>query len=304
MKIIKYRKIFLGIAISFFVASIVLVCTYGLNPGMEFKGGTSWQIKISASQEEVKNFLATNVGLKNFSVFPEEETNSFIIRSDEISEVEHQNYATLLKDKFGSLEEIQFDSLGPAVGNELKQKALIAIICAIFGIALYIAFAFRKVSYPVRPWQYGAATIISLSHDVLVPTGIFAFLNFTRGTEMDINFLTALLVIMGFSVHDTVVVFDRIRENLLHSGNRSGIGKKELGEVIDSSVNQTLKRSIFTSCTVIIMLVSLFILGPASLKNFVLTLLIGISFGTYSSIFIASPLLYIFYKDKKVDKKR
>ncbi len=302
MKIIKYRKIFLGIALFFVLGSIAAAVVLHLNPGMEFRGGTMWQIKISADRNEVKNFLESGTGLKNFTIYSESETGSLIIRSEEISEADHQKYADLLKTRFGGFEELRIESIGPAIGNELKKKAIIALGFAIMGIALYVTFAFRKVSYPIKPWQYGLIVILTLLHDVAIPVGVFAVLNFLKGTEIDINFLTALLVIMGFSVNDTVVVFDRIRENLLKAGHRGSLSKNDLGTIIDASVKQTMRRSIFTNMTVMVVLASLFILGPVSLKNFIIALFVGVFFGTYSSVFVASPLLYLFYRPSKVDK--
>ncbi len=301
MSIIKSRKFFLSLAAVFVTLSIAAVLFIGLRPGMEFKGGTLWQIRSSASVEEMKSFLSAE-GIQNFTLYPEKETNSFIVRSPEIAETDHVRYAADASAKFSGFEELRFESIGPAIGNELKSKAFWALGIAIIAIAIYVTFAFRKVSYPIKPWQYGAIVVITLFHDVSIPAGAFALLNLLRGTEIDINFLTALLVIMGFSVNDTVVVFDRIRENLLKGGHRGRMSKKDLGEVIDESVKQTARRSAFTNVTVMIVLVSLFVLGPISLRNFILALFLGVFFGTYSSIFVASPLLYLFYRPSTVDK--
>ena len=182
-------------------------------------------------------------------------------------------------------EEKQFDSVGPVVGQELKRRAYIAIGTVLFLIVIYIAFAFRKVSRPVAPWKYGLAAIIALFHDIFIPTGIFSILGHYLGVEIDLLFVTGLLTILGFSVHDTIVVFDRIRENL-----RKGLGKN-FEETVNISVNQTITRSINTSLTVFLTLLAIFIFGGASVKYFALLLMIGVFFGTYSSIFVASSLL-------------
>jgi len=190
------------------------------------------------------------------------------------------------------LEEKNFSSIGPTVGSELRRKATWAILAVILGISLYIAWAFRKVSEPIKSWKYGIATLISLLHDVSIPTGMLALLGYWKGIEIDTNFIVALLVVMGFSVHDTIVVFDRIRENLLINRGR----KITLGEIINYSINETLVRSINTSLTLMLVLVALLVFGPPTLFYFVLTILVGTIFGTYSSIFVASPLLYLWQK--------
>jgi len=165
---------------------------------------------------------------------------------------------------------------------------------------LYLSYAFRQVSRPMASWHYGVTAILSLIHDISIPTGLFAILGHVHGVEIDSNFIVALLVILGFSVHDTIIVFDRIREKLrTHPG-------LDFGQVMNESINETLRRSIFTSLTLVLVLLALLIFGPASLFYFTLTLLIGTFFGTYSSIFIASPLLYDWYLflQKRKNKKQ
>jgi preprotein translocase subunit SecF len=165
----------------------------------------------------------------------------------------------------------------------------LVLIC----ISLYIAFVFRKTSFRIKSWKYGLITLLTLFHDVSIPTGFLAFLGWWRGIEIDVNFIVALLVVVGFSVHDTIVVFDRIRENLIVNREK----RMSLAEIINYSVNETMARSINTSLTLIFVLVALIILGPPSLIYFALTILIGTVVGTYSSIFVASPLLYLWQKD-------
>jgi preprotein translocase subunit SecF len=180
---------------------------------------------------------------------------------------------------------LRFESIGPVVGAELKSKAIWAFILVLFGISLYIAFAFRKVSYPVSSWKYGIATLICLFHDAVIPAGLYAWWGSVKGLEIDTNFIVAILTIMGFSVHDTIVVFDRIRENLIvHKG-------KKLDEIINISINQTFARSINTTLTLVIVLLALYLFGAPTLSYFILLILIGTIIGTYSSIFMASPLL-------------
>jgi len=174
----------------------------------------------------------------------------------------------------------------------LKTKAMWAIVLVLIGISLFIAWAFRKVSEPVKSWKYGIVTLITLVHDVSIPAGLLALLGYWKGIEIDTNFIVALLVVMGFSVHDTIVVFDRIRENLTLNRGR----KFDLGDIIRFSVKETFTRSVNTSLTLILVLVVLLAFGPPSLFYFILTILVGTIFGTYSSIFVASPLLYLWQR--------
>ena len=300
MNIIAHRKIFLSISGIFVLLSIAAIIVFGFQPGIDFVGGTLWQLRLTQinadgkqiNAEIVKNFFGTDLGVKNVTVFPGE-NQSFLIRLPHISEEEHQNYLQSLKTKFGEIEELRFENIGPAIGKELRTRAFWAIGLVLLGISLYIAFAFRKVSYPIKSWKYGVITLVTLFHDIAIPAGLLSVLGWSGGIEIDTNFVVALLVIMGFSVHDTIVVFDRIRENLLLQR-----GRFDLANIINSSVNQTLSRSINTSFTLILVLLALFFLGPVTLKYFVLTILIGTIIGTYSSIFVASPLLLIWKSSK------
>jgi len=290
MNIIGHRKIFLTISGLLVATAIAVIIIFGFQPGIDFSGGTLWQLRTTNNQQQttndnLKTFFETDLGLKGVMVFPAE-NNSFLIRLPHISEDEHQNFLSALKNKFGEIDELRFNNIGPAVGEELKTRAFWAIGLVILGISIYIAFAFRKVSYPVKSWKYGIITLLTLFHDIIIPAGLIAVLGWRLGVEIDTNFVVALLVVMGFSVHDTIVVFDRIRENLLLQR-----GRFDLATVINSSVNQTFARSVNTSLTLVLVLFALLFFGPITLHYFVLTLLVGVIFGTYSSIFVASPLL-------------
>ncbi len=290
MNIIGNRKIFLSISGLLVLASIAAIFVFGFQPGIDFNGGTLWQLKITngkqrTTTDDLKTFFGTDLGIKDAIVFPAE-NSSFLIRFSHISEEEHQTYLENIKTKFGETEELSFQNIGPAIGQELKTRAFWAIALVILGISLYVAFAFRKVSYPVKSWKYGVITLLSLFHDIVIPAGLIAVLGWKLGVEVDTNFVVALLVIMGFSVHDTIVVFDRIRENLALQH-----GRFDLANVINISVNQTFSRSVNTSLTLVLVLVALFFFGPTTLHYFILTLLVGTIVGTYSSIFVASPLL-------------
>jgi preprotein translocase subunit SecF len=186
------------------------------------------------------------------------------------------------------IEEMRFESIGPIIGQELKDKALKAILAVLAAIILYIAWAFRKVSDPVSSWKYGVTAIIALAHDVIIPTGVFVLLGHFMGVELDILFVTAVLTILGFSVNDTIVVFDRTRENLARDHH-----KHDFDYIVNKSVNETIRRSIITSLTTFVVLFAVYLFGGETIKNFVLALMIGVIVGTYSSIFLASPLLVV-----------
>ena len=307
MNIIKRKNIFLTISAILVIGSILAVAIFGFKTGIDFKGGTMWQIKLADNQpastgrgeqlttSNIKEFFETDLGLKNIIVFPSD-NQSFLVRLESISESDHQKYLGSLKQKFSSIEELRFESIGPTIGSELKNKAIWAIILVLIGISLFVAYAFRKVSYPVKSWKYGVITLFTLFHDVIVPAGLIAILGKYSGVEIDTNFVVALLVVMGFSVHDTIVVFDRIRENLLNQK-----GKTPFDEIINTSINQTLARSINTSLTLILVLLVMFFFGPLTLKYFILTILVGTTVGAYSSIFVASPLLTIWHKYSRVN---
>jgi len=292
--VIKYKNLFIGFSIIITIAAVASMGVFGFKQGIDFVGGTFWQVRLpssEASAQILSEFLSAQ-NLENVLVREGEVAGDFSIRTKELSEERHQEILQLMKSRFGSVEELSFASIGPAIGKELRSRSLLAFVLVLFGISLYIAFAFRKVSYPVSSWKYGFVTLITLFHDALIPAGVFAYLGHTQGVEVDTNFIVAILVIMGFSVHDTIVVFDRIRERLLLAKNR-----EDLGDVINASIQQTFARSINTSLTLVIVLVALYIFGAPSLQAFTLMILIGTVVGTYSSIFVASPLLTYLQKN-------
>lgn len=293
VNVIGHRKIYLGISVVLVGAAVFASLFWGFKQGIDFTGGTLWQFKLSGneSSSQVEEFFRNDLKVNEVKINTDEEGGSLFVRIPDISEAEHQKFSNDLKTKFGVFEEMSFQSIGPSVGAELRQKSITAMILVLLGISLYIAYAFRKVYQPISSWKYGVVTLVSLFHDVAIPAGMLAVLGHFGAVEIDGNFVVALLVVVGFSVHDTIVVFDRIRENLLISR-----GKKEFGEVINESVNETLARSINTSLTLILVLSALYLVGPVSLHYFVLTLLVGVTVGIYSSIFVASPLLYVWHK--------
>ena len=292
-KLLKYKNIFLGISVLLMVGSIVAMSVFGFKLGIDFTSGSLWQIEVpNASIEDIRGVFSEKFDIDEINIALDEGTNVFSLSLRELSDTERQEIMGVLKTDFGSnAKELDFWSMSPVVSNELRSKAWWAVGLVLIGISLYITFAFRKVSKPVQSWKYGLITLLTLFHDVILPAGLFSVLGKTQNVFVDINFIVALLVIMGFSVHDTIVVFDRIRETLMHQ-----TGRIDLEEVIDQSIASTIARSINTSLTLIIVLLALLFLGPANLHYFTLTLLVGVTVGIYSSIFVASPLLYVWHK--------
>ena len=288
--IIGKKYYFLGFSGALVLASVLVILMFGLHFGIDFTGGSILEVEFpnmippSARVSQVVDSL--NVG--SVTAQPTGE-RGMLIRFGAVDENMHQVIVEeLRKDGGGEIDEKRFDSIGPTIGKELKQNAAIALVVAIVAIVLYIAWAFRHVSEPVSSWKYGVVAVIALIHDVTIPTAVFAVLGKFLGVPIDVLFITALLTIMGFSVHDTIVVFDRTRENL-----RKLKGREEFSVVVNRSVNETFTRSINTSVTILLALVAIVVFGGESVRYFALALIIGIVFGTYSSIFIASPLLVI-----------
>ena len=307
LNIIGRKNIFLAVSAVLIGIALVAMVIFGFRQGIDFAGGTLWQFSIASntpSVDDLKSFFSaqggsasggkSNLDASDAIVTYDEANGSFMARLPDVSEPDHQKLSSLLKTSHPSFEEAGFQSIGPSVGNELRKNAIIAMILVILGISLYVAFAFRKVFQPVSSWAYGFITLLTLFHDVAIPAGLLALLGHYAKIEIDGNFIVALLVVMGFSVHDTIVVFDRIRENLLLDR-----GKTAFPELVNKSVNQTIARSVNTSLTLILVLLALYFAGPASLHYFVLTLLVGVTTGIYSSIFVASPLLVLWQNRKK-----
>lgn len=297
MWVVNYRKVWFTLSAVLVLASVWAFYSYGFNLSIDFKGGTLTEVHYNTkalSKEQIDSALSKE-NLGGFSIRPTG-TDGFVVRTRELSETEKMELKNTLipAGVTGSIE--RQTTIGPTAGAELKSKAFKAIIVVVLMIVLFVTFAFRKVSRPVASWKYGLATIVALAHDVIIPTGIFVALGHYFGLEIDLLFVTGLLAILGYSVHDTIVVFDRVRENLGHKpANTSGEFEKTVGE----SVSQTFGRSINTSLTILITLLALYVYGSSATKDFSLLLIVGLIAGTYSSIFIASPLLLTFFKWQK-----
>jgi preprotein translocase subunit SecF len=295
MFIIKNKFIFLGISAVVVLSALVSLAVFGLRFGIDFKGGTALEVEylVARPQSSAISAVLADNDLRD-AVVQSKGLNGLSVKSHPLSDDQR---LALVKDlsiegKY-PLEQKSFSSIGPSVGRELSQKTLVAIIFVVLAIVAYIAFAFRGVSKPVASWKYGVIAIVSLLHDIIIPTGLFAVLGYISGVEVDTLFVVALLTVLGVSVSDTIVVFDRVRENLKEMKGSS------FAETVGKSLNQTFARSINTSVTTILVLVALFFLGPVATKNFALVLIVGMAVGTYSSIFVASPLLVLIAgKDK------
>ncbi len=291
MDLMRYKIFYFIFSLILILPGIYFLLTSGLNLGIDFTGGALLEYKF---EKQIKNEILTKTILQEgleVRQIQEGGNGSLIIRTKPAEQGKINSLRVVLEKKFGSLEERRVENVGPVIGRELGQKALMAIILASIAIVLYIAFSFRKVPKPASSLRFGIAAIVALAHDVLLVVGVFAILGKFLGVEVDILFVTALLTVIGFSVHDTIVVFDRIRENLLKN-----IGKKFI-EVANISVIQTLGRSLNTSLTVVFVLVALLLFGGETIKWFVVALLVGIVSGTYSSIFNATALL-VWWEEK------
>lgn len=285
--IIGKKYLFLGASLILVLASAFSIYYFGLKQGVDFVGGVSWQLKFP---EPAPSKEALSEIFKDAIITPQE-NGQFLIRMKELTEEEHKQFLDSAAKKFGSVEELNFQNIGSVVGNDLRQKAIWAFILVLAAISLYVALAFRKVSEPVSSWKYGIITLLTLFHDAVIPAGLYAVLGKVFNAEVDTNFIVAILVVIGFSVHDTIVVFDRIRENL-----KSSKAEDNFDMIVNNSVNQTIARSVNTSLTLILTLLALLFFGPAALQYFILTILVGVVAGTYSSIFVASPLLTLWQK--------
>jgi preprotein translocase subunit SecF len=304
MWIVKNRKgfyIFSGIVVATALAALLV---WGLKFGIDFTGGSLLEINYTQSVPTVFDVTTalSSVGIPDASVRPTG-TTGYLIRTPFLSAAQYAQAKIVLTGTSGQwpLEEKEYTSIGPTIGTELQTRAVWAIALVLLAIAIFIAFAFRKVSKPISSWKYGLVVLIALAHDVIVPMGAFAIMGHFLGAEVDTLFVTAVLVILGFSVHDSIVVFDRVRENL-KKNHESNNKNEPFEETVGKSVSQTIARSINTSLTVVIVLLVLFFIGPASAQYFVLTLLIGIVAGTYSSIFLGSPLLVTLEKRQNKPK--
>ena len=289
MFIIKYKSIFISLSIALVIASGLLMNTYGIKRGIDFTGGSVIDI---AYEKDVPVLSAEAFKVSDISLYKTGENTYRFISSKTYEEI------SPVINSLGNVENktpfqfTQVSTVGSTLGAEMTKKAIIALVVVVLAILSFIAFAFREVSLPVSSWKYGVIAMVTLIHDIIVPTGVYVILSHKYGAEVDTLFVIALLTIIGISISDKIVVFDRIRENLK-------VSKGTFDEIVGKSLSQTFTRSINTSVTVVLALIALYVAGPAATKYFTLTLMIGMVVGTYSSIFVASPLLTVWNKSKK-----
>ncbi len=322
MQILKYKNVFLAISLTACGIAALCILAFGFKKSIDFTGGAKvifsvkgsrWQtypdestirpqdlysfrqdklkginkmtlVAPSPSQEVIQNSLTENFG-ENKLTKVNEDTYSVTLR--DLKEEDYQKLKTVLAGNASTTVDIkEFAMTGPSISSEIVSKSILGFLLVIFAIGIFIWFAFRGVSYPVSSWKYGVIIILTLIHDMIIPAGVFAWLGHYRGVEVDALFVVAILTILGISISDTIVIFDRVRENMKSSSKNTSFE-----EVVGKSLNQSLVRSIATSLAVIIVLLCLVFFGPDSTKYFAITLTIGMFVGTYSSIFFASPLL-------------
>lgn len=296
--IIKNRKIWFTFSGIILLISIIALALFRFNLGIDFTGGTLLEVEfknIETDSNKVKEVVG-HLELGDVSVQAGEGQN-YLIRMQHIDEAKHQEILNVFKDQIATgdesqVEEKRFETIGPTIGEELKKKAVVAIVLVLIAIILYIAWAFRKVSGKVPSWKFGISAILALVHDIIITLGVFAILGKYLDVEINSMFVIALLTVLGYSVNDSIVVFDRIRYNIL-----KGSGGFE--ETVEKSVNQTLVRSINTSVTTLLVLLALYLFGGVTIQWFVMALIVGVVAGTYSSIFVASPILVAWERRKK-----
>ncbi len=285
MFIIKYKALFIGLSVALVLVSFGLMKTYGIKQGIDFTGGSVIDITYTIQATELTSSMFEG---KEVDVYKTGELTYRLISPKTYEEISPVITSLANPNNATPFEFTQVNTVGPTLGAEMTKKAIIALIVVVLAILSFIAFAFREVSLPVQSWKYGVIAMVTLLHDIIVPTGVYVVLSHMYGAEVDTLFVIALLTIIGISISDKIVVFDRIRENLKLSGK-----KDSFDDVVGKSLVQTFTRSINTSVTVILALVALFLFGPVMTKWFTLTLIVGMFVGTYSSIFVASPLLTV-----------
>lgn len=292
MNLIKYKNCFFAFSLALIIPGIIALSIWGLKLGIDFSGGTLWELEFLENEKEInsqdfQNFL--NQEGAQVSSASQTSLTSILVRISITDESKINKIREKVGEEFGKVSDLRLETVGPVISKELTQKALLAVVLAVIAIVLYVTWSFRTVPKPTSSVAFGVCTIFALVHDILVVVGVFAILGRLFSVEVSTLFITALLTVIGFSVHDTIVVFDRIRENLKKH--------KDLAftSVVNNSLLETMARSLNTSITAVLVLFALLLFGGESIKIFTLALLIGIISGTYSSIFTAAPLLVVWH---------
>lgn len=284
MKIIKLRPLWYLLSGTLVGGSIVLLATFGLKQGIDFTGGSLLSVRFDQRPTPVdmqKSLAPLNLGAMTIQPVGDSDMN---LRTKTLEEDAHLKILETLRASFSTTTELQYNAIGPAIGVELRQKSASALVIVFLAILAFIAWSFRRVSAPVQSWKYGMIVITTAFHDVAIPVGLFAILGKYYNVEIGTPFIAAILTIMGYSINDTIVVLDRVRENLQKTSGT-------FEEIVERSVKQTMLRSFNTSMTTTLALLAVYFFGGESIRDFALALIVGILTGTYSSIFIASPLL-------------
>lgn len=299
MNIIGRRKIWYLLSALLILPGIISLFANGLKLGIDFTGGSLLEVQGRISEQQV-NEAKGSLKFDNLTLTPSGENRTLIRfrdphESPEQREANHQTFKQSLESI--DAQEVRFDSVGPSVSRDITRNALVAVAAVSLAVVLYVAFVFRNAPPPVKPISFGLATVVALVHDALFLLGLFSILGWLAGIEIDALFVTSILTVIGFSVHDTIVVFDRVRENLRRE-------KKPFEEIVNNSTLQTMTRSLNTSITVLLVLLALYLFGGESIKTFVLSLFVGIAVGTFSSIFVASPLLVTYHNWQTKQSKK
>jgi len=295
--LMKFKYLYFLISLLVIIPGIISLALYGLRLSIDFTGGTllevkSEKLKVKSDIDKIKSIFNT----EKVEIGSVQRTGlgTYLFRTRTIDSKRKDQLLILARKHYPDLSEVRFETVGPVIGKELTIKAIQSVVVASIAIIIYIAYAFRHIPKPYSPWKFGISAVVALLHDVLVVVGVFSLLGHFANVEIDALFVTALLTVIGFSVHDTIVVFDRVRENLIKSGN-----KKSFTDVVNESLVQTLVRSLNTSLTVLLVLLALILFGGESIKWFVVALFVGVFSGTYSSIFNAAPLLVLWEEKKR-----
>ncbi len=293
LNIVKYKYFYIAFSLTLMLLGIIFLIFWGLKFGIDFTGGTKIIYNVNLNEvSSIEKYVPKNI--KNGSIV-ELTKNQYQIQTPPLSQKALGKIENNIQTKFHLSKPQSITTIGPTIGSELTQDAIYSIIIVITGIIIYIGWAFRKVPKPANPWVFGVSAVLAMIHDVIIVFGAFAILGHFFDAPVDSLFVTAILTVIGFSVHDTIVVFDRIRENLIKTKIIN------FSDIVNNSLMQTLNRSLNTSFTVLLVLSALFLLGGITIRWFAVALLIGIFSGTYSSIFVASQLLIIYnqYKERK-----
>ncbi len=292
LQIIKHRKIWLSVSAIVVLVSMIGFFAIGLRYSIDFTGGALMEFSFQDKRPSVGEITGA---LRDFKVQPVIQPlgeKEMLVRLGEIDEKLHQDILARLKEKFGAVSEIRFESIGPTLGRELANKTIFAIILACLAIIAYIAFTFRQLSRPAPSWKYGVIAVVALIHDIAILTGAFVIFGILFNTEVGASFVAALLTTLGYSVNGIIVTFDRIRERLPHSPDSFEV-------TANRSINETLTRTVFTTLTTLVAILPVYLFGGETIKDFMLALMIGISVGAYSSIFLASPLLTVWQRGRR-----